>query len=185
MKIVGFVGSPRKGGNTETLVSQVLAGAHDKGAQTKLFNLTKHNIKGCTSCHYCVANKKCMIKDDMQKLYEELQGADAVVLGTPIYMWQMSAQTKLFVDRLLAFLNPDFTTRLTQPKYMIIVFTQGNPDVETFREYVKNTVHMLEFLGFKVTSTIVAGGTNEIGDVLKQEEVMEDARQKGRELAAK
>ena len=184
MKIVGFVGSPRKGGNTEVLVSEVLAGAAEKGAETKIFNLTRHNIKGCQACHFCVANKKCAQKDDMQKLYEEVQEADAVILGSPVYMWQVSSQTKCFIDRMLALLNPDFTTRLKGNKKLLLVFAQGNPDTAIFKDYFENTSLMLEFLGFQVKGAVIAGGTNEPGDVVKQKDVMESARQKGKELAS-
>ena len=53
MKIIGFVGSPRKNGNTDVLVQQVLRGASIAGAETKVFYLNELNIKGCQDCDYC------------------------------------------------------------------------------------------------------------------------------------
>ena len=103
MKILGFVGSPREGGNTEILVKEVLKGADESGAETEIVYLNKLDIKPCQACMHCKSNNgECATDDDMQTIYNQLKESDAVVLGSPIYMWQMSAQTKLFTDRLYA-----------------------------------------------------------------------------------
>lgn len=95
MEILGFVASPRKGSNTKVLVEEVLKGASDAGAETKIFNLSKMDISPCKACQYCKSSEgKCATDDDMQSIYNEIKQASAFILGSPVYMWQMSAQGK-------------------------------------------------------------------------------------------
>ena len=128
MKILGLEGSPRKNGNTEKLVKTILDGAAEKGADTTFYKLVKMNISLCLGCTSCRETGTCVTEDDMQLLHEEIQASDAIILGSPVYMWQVSGQTKLFMDRLVPFIKPDFTSRLKGKKRVFMVFTQGNPD---------------------------------------------------------
>jgi len=100
-RILGVVGSPRPGGNTERLVAQVLAAAAAEGAETKLFAMAGKRIAPCLACAKCVARAPewCVQKDDMLELYPQLQWAEAIVFGSPVYMGTMSAQLKAVFDR--------------------------------------------------------------------------------------
>jgi len=186
MKVVGFVGSPRKKGNTAMLVNEVLRGAQESGAETKVYFLNEMNIKGCQGCRAC---KKpggvCIQKDDMAPLYDEIRDTDAVVVGTPVYMFQMTGQTKLFVDRLYAFLNDDFTHKLGEGKKTLMAYTQGQSDPGTFQPSFDLNKGVLSFLGFKVQDTIVAAGTAKPDDVLKNREAMEKAYNAGKTVCKK
>jgi len=179
MNVIGFSGSPRKDANTDRLVSHVLAGAQTAGAETKMFRIADLNIKGCLSCYYCKSHEACSIKDDMQGIHAEILAADAVVIGSPVYMGQMTGQTKIFVDRLLPLLNADFTTRLKKHPALVLAFTQGQPDVDTYKPYMESTLRMLGFLGFTPKATIVAGGTREKTDVDKQADLVTRANALG------
>jgi multimeric flavodoxin WrbA len=98
MNILGFTASPRKQGNTAWTVDKILEGAKEQGAETQSWYSSDLDIKPCLSCYGCrqgdLAGERtrCIIKDDMQKLYDALEHADALVLGSPVYMGQMSAQ---------------------------------------------------------------------------------------------
>ena len=103
VKVVGLIGSPRKNGNTEILIYEALKGASDAGADTEVFSLADMNINPCRACVSCRNNGGiCVVNDDMQILYDRLKYSDAFILGFPVYMGSMSAQSKLFVDRLYA-----------------------------------------------------------------------------------
>ena len=113
MKIIGIVGSPRVNGNTQKLVEIVLASSAEYGAKTKIFNLNEMDIKGCQSCYHCkTTGEDCAIKDDMPQLFEEIKQSDAVIIGSPIYFGQMSAQLKLFVDRHFSQIGRDFKSKI-------------------------------------------------------------------------
>lgn len=104
MKVLGLVCSPREGGNTEILVSEALAGAEQKGAETELYLVADKNIGPCIACEACFAEGICATDDDMQVLYEKLLEADGIIFGTPVYFINVSAQAKAVIDRSFAFL---------------------------------------------------------------------------------
>jgi multimeric flavodoxin WrbA len=106
MKVIGFNASPRKNANTQSLVEAVLRGAESKGAETRLINLNQLNIKGCQGCEACKKDLgTCFQKDDLSPLLKEMAECDSIILGTPVYYYQVSAQLKALVDRLYCFLN--------------------------------------------------------------------------------
>ena len=101
MRILAISGSPRKDGNTVTLLSEVLAGAKLEGADVELFSVAGRNIQPCDGCYGCTKTGKCHIKDDMQTLRDQMLEADGIIFGTPIYFYDMTAQMKAVMDRTL------------------------------------------------------------------------------------
>lgn len=99
MHILGLVGSPRKGKNTDCLVQSVLDGAKDVGAKTTKIYLNDLKIKPCQACDKHPHPKYCIYNDGMTKLYKLLETVDGIVLGTPAYYETISSQTKLMIDR--------------------------------------------------------------------------------------
>ena len=107
MKIMGFIGSSRKNGNTAWIVNQILEGAKKQGAETQVWYAGDLDIKPCRGCWHCHNNDDgCVIKYDMQKLNKAMDSANVIIIGSPIYMMQMSAQTKIIVDRMFARFSP-------------------------------------------------------------------------------
>ena len=103
MKILGIVCSPRKGGNTEIMVEEALAAAREAAAETELFLVADKNIAPCDACGSCIKTGECRIKDDMQPLYKQIEAADGILFGTPVYFNNMTAQAKTIMDRLYVF----------------------------------------------------------------------------------
>lgn len=184
MKVIAVNASPRHEGNTAKLAAAFLAGAAEAGAATEVFNLEGMRVHACIACAVCKNNRNlCAINDDMQKLYEEIQSASALMLAFPVYMWQMAAQAKVFVDRLYAFLNRDFTNSLRGTKRLVLGVTQGNPDPAAFRPYLDSTADMLRFLGFQVAGMVVAPGMRDTADINRAPEALAAARRLGGEVA--
>ena len=182
MKVIGLTGSPRKNGNTAKRVARVLAGAVEQGAEVAHYPLNDMEIKGCQACGHCKSHEGCVIDDDMQKLYTELREASAVVFASPVYMDQISAQTKLFLDRLYAMMTKERTPKLkTNPK-MVIAVTQANPNLDAYRPYFDTLKTRMERFGFRVSEMIIAGGTHGTDDILDQADLMERAQEAGRDL---
>ncbi len=162
MKIIGFIASPRKEGNTAWIVNKILEGAKEQGAETQSWYFSDLDIKPCKGCLGCIQGDRCVINDDMQKLYDALAQADALVLGSPIYMGQMSAQAKIFTDRLFAQITPRFSPQFKEEnagKKLVLAFTQGNPDSGMFQTYYDYTKHMFQLLEFDVKDVVVVTGT--------------------------
>lgn len=107
-KIVGIVGSYRKGHIIDSAVSAVLEGAEEGGAETKKIYLVDKHIEFCTNCRACtqeaeVTRGKCGQDDDMEKILKEIETADGVVLGSPVNFFSVTAIMKRFVERLVGF----------------------------------------------------------------------------------
>lgn len=154
MNIIGIIASQRKEGNTAFIVNKLLEGAKDQGAQTQSFHFSDLNINPCRGCMACHKGAEgCVIKDDMRQIYEEMEHANAIVLGLPIYMGQMSAQGKIFTDRLFARFSPKFSPffkEVVTKQKLVLSFNQGNPDASLFKPYMDYTNHMFEILEFDV-----------------------------------
>ena len=105
MKVVGIVCSPRKRGNTEILVEEALAAVRELGGETELITVADKNIRPCDGCASCRETGVCHIDDDMQEIYRQLDQADGLIFGTPVYFSNVSAQAKTVIDRTYAFLQ--------------------------------------------------------------------------------
>ncbi|MFC1667618.1 flavodoxin family protein [Candidatus Omnitrophota bacterium] len=105
MKVLGIVCSSRKGGNTQILVEEALGAARAAGAETEIILVANKDIGPCDGCSSCRQTGVCHIKDDMQPVYEQLEMADAVIFGTPVYFCNVSSQAKAIMDRTFLFLG--------------------------------------------------------------------------------
>jgi len=99
MRVIGISGSPRRGGNTDLLLAEVMKGATSKGAEVKTIILNDLEISPCQHCDACFEAGVCKVKDDMQMVYKELEKADRIVLASPLHFRGVSAQAKAMIDR--------------------------------------------------------------------------------------
>ena len=182
MKVTAFCGSPRKGGNTETILRKMLQGAESKGAEVVFRDLNSMKIRGCQGCDWCKERESdfCVQNDDMQTIYKDLVDSDAVVIGSPVYMFQMSAQMKLMIDRLYGILLPGFKSKIGEKK-LALVFAQGAPE-DSFKDYIDATEKMLRFLKFNVGDTLVASDSGDYGSVQSNTDILERAFRIGASL---
>jgi len=105
MRVIGIVGSPRKNGNTEILMKEVLKVAREAGCETEMFLMSGKQVAPCDACGTCFQTGSCVVQDDMQELYEMMERADAIVFGSPVYFGSVSAQKKAVMDRMFALLR--------------------------------------------------------------------------------
>jgi len=106
MKVVAINGSPRKNKNTAMLLESALKGAASKGASTELVHLQDYDFKGCVSCFACkVKNCSqpgiCLYKDSITPALEAAMAADVIILGSPIYFWDVTGIMRSFMERLM------------------------------------------------------------------------------------
>lgn len=105
MKVIAVNGSPRKEWNTAILLNKALEGASSLGAETRMIHLYGLDYKGCRSCFSCKLKDgksygRCAVKDDLTPIFEQVEGADALILGSPIYIGAVTGQMKSFIERL-------------------------------------------------------------------------------------
>ncbi|NHJ14669.1 MAG: flavodoxin family protein [Candidatus Thorarchaeota archaeon] len=173
-RVLGIIGSPRKGGNTEILVDEVLAGAEEAGASITKVALRDLKISPCRACDKCRRSGTCHHDDDMAELLSLMKESNVWVLGTPIYWWGPTAQVKAFVDR---WYGAD--QRIFQGKQIVLTIPMGGGD----KYYARHTIGMFEdicnYLGMTPLKTIVAPGMNGRGTVREHPSYLETARAAG------
>jgi len=107
-RVVAIVGSYRKGGRVDSAIQAILDGAREKGAETNTIYLTDKHIEFCTNCRRCTqdagtARGVCPQHDDMNSILNEIENADAIVLGSPVNFWNVTAIYRRFLERLVAY----------------------------------------------------------------------------------
>jgi multimeric flavodoxin WrbA len=136
MKIIGINGSPRKGWNTHILVEESLKGAASEGAETELVNLYDLDFRGCISCFQCKwlggpSLGRCALRDGLRPVLDAIDSCDGLVLGSPIYIGELSASMRALIERLTfqyisygADRKPRFTRRIP----VGLVYTMNVPE---------------------------------------------------------
>ncbi|MDR1059430.1 MAG: flavodoxin family protein, partial [Treponema sp.] len=102
--VIAVNGSPRLGWNTHLLVREAMKGAESRGAETELFNLYEHDFKGCVSCFGCKRKGaglgRCAVRDGLSPILDKIDRCDGLILGSPIYIAEVSAAMRGFLERL-------------------------------------------------------------------------------------
>jgi len=106
MKVIAINGSPRKKWNTATMLEKALEGAASEGAETEIIHLYDLNFKGCTSCFACKLKDgksygRCAMNDELTHVLAKLKDADAVILGSPIYLGNSTGEMRSFMERFI------------------------------------------------------------------------------------
>lgn len=102
-KVLILSGSPRKGGNSDTLCDQFMKGALEAGNEVEKIFVAGKEISPCRACYYCRSHQgACSIKDDMAEVLQKMIDADVIVLSSPVYFYSISAQLKAVIDRTVA-----------------------------------------------------------------------------------
>jgi hypothetical protein len=108
---VGIACSPRRRGNTSLLLEQALEGAARGGARTELITLSDYSFRPCQGCNACSKDGECILKDDMQQIYQKLLAADRLILAAPIFSMSLNAQAKALIDRSQRFWSTKFVLK--------------------------------------------------------------------------
>ena len=123
MKIIAIQSSPkRKNSNTLKLVEAALEGAREAGAETELIDLTHYKINFCKGCVTCYKDGTCHQKDDYNALKKKILEADGIILSSPNYIDNITAQLKVFFDRSANFIHE----QLLDGKYGLSITTSGS-----------------------------------------------------------
>ncbi|MCS7119720.1 MAG: flavodoxin family protein [Nitrososphaerota archaeon] len=177
--IVGIVGSPRIGGNTEIFVSEALKAAQAEGAETELLRLCDKEIRPCDGCFSCRRTGECQIKDDFQQVFEKMVKADGIILASPVYVGSSTPQIKALIDR--AALVSGAKGRILENKVggaMVVARRAGHNF--TFAELLFFFLHQGMIVPGSTYWNIAFG--REKGDVLKDEEGLRTAANFGKKI---
>jgi multimeric flavodoxin WrbA len=178
MKIIAIVGSPRPEGNTNYLVDQALDEAQKHGAETEKIVLSEYSVKPCVGHDNCSSLDSCLQKDDGAWILENFRTADGVILATPVYYYNVSAQMKAFIDRNYFIYKHEQKYRASAAGMIVVAEQIGIDDtLHTLRQFIDE---------FDVSADkvfIASGYATRIGDIHNNPSLIEAARNLGRQIA--
>ena len=154
MKIIAINGSPRKKENTSTLLNKVLEGASSNGAETEMVHLYDFTYKGCNSCFACKlingnSYGQCCINDEISPILKKIKNADAIVLGSPIYLGSITGEMKSFMERLIfpyLVYDENYSSLFTKRISVGLIYTFGVNEQKLEQTKWKECLKYNEFL---------------------------------------
>lgn len=139
MKLTAIIGSPHGlKGNTGLLLESVMTGARDAGAEVPLFSLAELTVKPCNGCEACHIVGDCAISDDFETIKDALLASDGLILASPNYIINVSAQVKALLDRC----SGPIHTQAFEGKYAAAVVTSGGGNSEEVEAYMLRALRM-------------------------------------------
>lgn len=183
MNIVCLLGSPRSQGNSATLARHLCESARARGAEVRQFALNELDYRGCQGCYACKRKlDHCILDDDLREVLAAVMAADALVLASPVYFGDVTAQLKGFIDRTFSYLVPDYyanpqPSRLPPGKKLVMVLTQGMADEQIFADVYPRYEGFLKWEGFADSRLIRACGVTPTTRPEKLKPWMEQAEQ--------
>jgi len=190
VKVLGIAGSPRRDGNTDNLLRQVMDGAASQGAETKTVILSELNIAPCRHCDGCIKTGKCVVDDDMQWIHADLREFDRIVLVSPIFFMGVTAQTKAMIDRCQALWVIKYVLKLpvaikpdTERKGFF-VSVGGTKFHDLFQPAMATVKSWFTILDIKYVGELVFSGIDEKEAILRHPTALQDAFAIGQKLAS-
>jgi multimeric flavodoxin WrbA len=188
LKVIGIAGSPRRGGNTDLLLAEVLRGATSKGAEVKTIVINGLKITPCQHCDACLEKGKCRIEDDMQMVYDELTKADRIVLASPIQFMTVTAQAKALIDRCQALWARKYV--LKQPplgsepgkKKGLFISVGGRKVANLFEPALVTVRALFNTLDITYAGGLLFPGVDEKGAIAKRPDALRQAFLAGQKL---
>lgn len=168
-KIEILIGSPRKRGNTSIMAGMLKDGLNSNKFSFAIKYLYDFNIKPCVDCRGCKKDTmECILEDDMSKIYPDLEEADVIIIGTPIYWYGPSAKMKLLLDRL----RPYYANKRLAGKSIALLLpaATGAADCDLTIEMFKRSA---EALNMKYLGQAMAKGYD-IGEVRNDKKAGEE-----------
>ena len=149
MKILGISGSPRKNGNTEKMINLVI---NENSAE--IIRLYEKSIKPCLACEGCSKTGTCVIKDDMNEIMKKIEESDTLILGSPIYWWNITAPFKAFIDR---WYSKNVRNTIASKK-IILLLPMADTEDATAQWAIGALKDSLEYIGANISEIIVGKG---------------------------
>ena len=187
MKVLGLAGSPRRGGNTDLLLSEVMKGAVSRGAEVKTIILNDLNIAPCQHCDACLKKGRCKVEDDMQMIYRELEQADRLVLASPVHFMGVTAQAKAMIDRCQALWARKYKLKLPplgncRERKGLFVSVGGRKAVNGFESALATVKSLFKVLDITYVGELVFPGVDEKGAINRYPDALRQAFLAGQKL---
>lgn len=183
--VLVLCGSPRKRSNSTIMADSLIEGVLSAEGECEKVVLHPLNLSPCCGCDACVKTdeSRCVIKDEMQELYPKIDKADALVLASPVYWFTVSAQTKIFLDRLYSYFGPSGFGLKGKSLALILSFA----DSDAYTSGAVNAIRTLQdasrLMGVSFEGVVYAQAAGE-GAVLENENALKKSFNLGKRLAS-
>ena len=187
MRVLGIAGSPRRDGNTDLLLAEVIKGAASKGAEVKTIVLNDLKITPCQHCDACQEKGQCKIEDDMQMVYRELEEADRIVLASPIQFTGVTAQMKAMIDRLQALWARKYVLKVPplgngRERKGLFISVGGRKIADLFEPALVMVRTVFRVLDITYAGELLFPGVDEKGAIKKHPDALKQAFLAGQKL---
>ena len=187
MRVLGIAGSPRRGGNTDLLLAEVMKGAASRGAEVKTIVLNDLKIAPCQHCDACLETGRCKVKDDMQMVYRELENADRIVLASPLHFMGVTAQMKAMIDRCQALWARKYVLKLPplgnrRERKGLFISVGGRKIANLFEPVLVMIKTVFRILDVTYAGELLFPGVDEKGAIAKHPDALRQAFLIGQEL---
>jgi len=187
-KILILSGSPKKHGNTATIVKWFTIGAKSKGAKVEIVQTAflKYKSFGCTSCRACQKSEKyeCVINDEAKPILAKMARADVIVMATPLYFYGPSAQLKIIFDRMFSLFKWDnkadtMKTPLKGKTFALIASAYEDIGLDALEKPFRLTA---KYTGMKFKSLLIPNA-GESGDIKNKVAIQKRAIALGKNIS--
>ena len=189
LKVIGIAGSPRRKGNSATLLEAALKGAAGAGAEVETVRLNElEPFRGCQGCLACLEKGECAIKDALTPVVRSLAAAEVWVLAAPIYFDGVSGQMKTFFDRLfwLCWQGGERKARLAGRRRAAVIVTNEDKPRKDYHHEAEKLAFYLSWMGdFGEVEIVSEGRRGPAGAAAERPELLARAEELGRKLAGK
>jgi hypothetical protein len=189
LRVLGIAGSPRRGGNTDILLAEVLRGAKSQGAEVKTIILNDLDMTPCQHCDSCFEAGICRFGDDMQMVYKEMEKADRIVLASPVHFMGVSAQAKIMIDRCQALWARKYILKQPplgdrRPRRGLFIAVGGMKLANLFEPSLVTVRALFKVLDIEYAGDLLFPGADEKGAIKNHPDALKRAFLAGQKLAA-
>jgi len=191
IKVLGLFGSPRRGGNTDLLLEEMLKGAQSQGAEIERIFLSQLNISPCQECRKCEVSGNCVIDDEMQEIYPRLTKANFIILASPIFFYSVTAQTKVLIDRCQTLWARKYVLKQQPLNKEIInrkgwfISVGGTKGSNLFKGAVLTVRYFFDAIDVEYNGELLFHRIDEKGAIKKHPTALKKAFRMGRQLISK
>lgn len=188
MKILAFAGSPRRKGNTDLLLAELLKGAQSKGADVETITLQNIKISPCAHCDSCIKEGKCRVQDDMQAIYDKMAEADVIVLASPVQFAGITAPMKAMIDRCQCLWARKYVLKIPplspeKPRRGFFISVAGTRIKNMFEPSLTIVKTFFHVINIEYVGELLLSGVDEKGAILKHPDTLKKAFELGQMLA--
>jgi multimeric flavodoxin WrbA len=187
-KIIAIYGSPRRKGNTATLLKKTIEGARDSGAEVEEIVLRDLKISPCLEIYGCMQAGECAIKDDFQIVRDKILASQGLILASPVFFYAVSSHTKILMDRFQSLWVKKYWVDKT-PKDKQIIKRKGlfisvgaTKGKKLFDGMLLSVKYFFDVLEMELWKTLLYRQLDFQEDVLKHPEYLEEAHTAGKDF---